>query len=108
MQSNKQRKQSLWETFVDKYFNTPSIIASDTGDFSLASAPAFIHEPGRNFSALSIENYDSNPTFSSYFVEYHIGGGKGQAVYAATSTTYPDLASSDTVDEYEMSFSLND
>jgi hypothetical protein len=101
-------KPSLWEMFIEKYFNEPSVVAADTGDFTFAPSEEFVNDLKDSFSNAKVEKYENGPTFSLYYVKYDIGGHKGEAIYKATNTTFPDFTMYDSVDEYELSFSLND
>jgi hypothetical protein len=101
-------KPSLLEMFIDKYFNDSSIVAPDTGDFTFPPSANFVKELKDSFTLAKIEKYENGGAFSAYVVKYNIGGHNGEAIYKTTNTTYPDFLMYDDVEEYEMSFSLND
>lgn len=104
MQFTSAFKPSMWEVFIDKYFNTPNIVSADTGDFTFAPSDVLITELKNSFTNAKLEKYENGPTFSSYYVKYDIGGHKGDAIYKTTTTIYPDFIMYDTVEEYKMSF----
>ncbi len=101
-------KPAVWEVFVHKYFAPATTICQNTGDFTFQPSKEFILDLTSSFTTAKIEKFENGPTFSSYHVDYFIGADKGEAIYKTTSFTYPVFTMYDTVEEYRLSFFMND
>jgi hypothetical protein len=108
MELLKKFKPNILEMLVHKYFTPATTVCKNTGDFTFQPSKEFVQELTESFTAAKIEKYENGISFSAYHVNYFIGANKGEAIYKTTTLTYPFFTMYDTIEEYRMSFSMND
>ena len=108
MELLKKLKPNFFELLAHKFFVPATTVSPDTGEFTFLPSEEFIQELTSSFTVAKIKPFENGSSFSSYHVDYRIGLDKGEAIYKATTFSYPSFAMYDTIEEYRMSFSFNE